>query len=159
MQTPNMSDVIEEYLKNFLKGTDFVEIRRNEIAEQFNCVPSQINYVIKTRFTVQQGYIVESKRGGGGYIRIMKVNLIEEIDIITSLIDVLKPKLSVKQAVHIIHNLYENDIITQNEAELILVTMDKDSLDIAGDKADYIRSQMMYNLLNKLQYETIKGGN
>lgn len=157
MQTPNMSDVIEEYLKKFLKSNDQVEIRRNEIAEHFNCVPSQINYVIKTRFTVQQGYIVESKRGGGGYIRIMKVNLIEEIDIITSLIDLLKPKLSIKQAVHMIHNLYENDIVSQNEAELLLVTMEKDSLELAGDKADYLRSQIMRNILHKLQYKTIKG--
>lgn len=55
----NMSDLIESYLKNVLLSNETVEIRRSEIADQFNCVPSQINYVINTRFTIQQGYVVE----------------------------------------------------------------------------------------------------
>lgn len=60
-----MSDVIEEFIKGLLKEEDeYVEIQRNELAEQFNCVPSQINYVIQTRFKPSQGYYVESKRGG-----------------------------------------------------------------------------------------------
>ena len=64
----NISDVIEAYLKRVLQmsGEDIVEIKRSEIADRFECVPSQINYVIKTRFTVEKGYIVVSKRGGGG---------------------------------------------------------------------------------------------
>lgn len=71
----NISDVIEAYLKRVLQmsGEDIVEIKRSEIADRFECVPSQINYVIKTRFTVEKGYIVESKRGGGGYIRIIRL--------------------------------------------------------------------------------------
>ena len=60
-----MSDVIEDFIKELLKGeNDYIEIQRNELAEQFNCVPSQINYVIQTRFKPSQGYYVESKRGG-----------------------------------------------------------------------------------------------
>lgn len=63
----NISDIIEQYLKNILhespEGT--VEIQRNDLADQFSCVPSQINYVISTRFTLEKGYVVESKRGGG----------------------------------------------------------------------------------------------
>lgn len=60
-----MSDVIEDFIKELLKGEDdYIEIQRNELAEQFNCVPSQINYVIQTRFKPSQGYYVESKRGG-----------------------------------------------------------------------------------------------
>ena len=86
MQSSNMSDIIEEYLKNVLLAQEQVEIRRSEIADRFNCVPSQINYVINTRFTVQQGYVVESKRGGGGYIRIMKVNLVDDMDFIDALL-------------------------------------------------------------------------
>ena len=54
-QNQNMSDLIESYLKNVLLSNEIVEIRRSEIADQFNCVPSQINYVINTRFTIQQG--------------------------------------------------------------------------------------------------------
>ena len=69
----NTSDMIEKYLKELLSQAAEIEIRRSEIAEHFGVVPSQINYVIKTRFTESRGYIVESKRGGGGYIRIGKV--------------------------------------------------------------------------------------
>src|SRR5690625_1258113 len=70
----NISDIIEEYLKKKLsdKGKNVIEIKRSEIANQFQCVPSQINYVINTRFTIEKGYLVESKRGGGGYIRIIR---------------------------------------------------------------------------------------
>ena len=61
-----MSDVIEEFIKELFNEEDeYVEIQRNELAEYFNCVPSQINYVISTRFNPSQGYYVESRRGGG----------------------------------------------------------------------------------------------
>ena len=71
-----MSDVIEEFIKDLLKDeNEYIEIQRNELAEHFNCVPSQINYVIQTRFKPSQGYYVESKRGGGGHIKITKVNI------------------------------------------------------------------------------------
>ena len=59
-----VSDIIEEFIKDLFNEEDYVEIQRNELAEQFNCVPSQINYVISTRFRPSQGYYVESKRGG-----------------------------------------------------------------------------------------------
>ena len=67
-----MSDMIEEFIKELFDKTDYIEIQRNDLAEQFNCVPSQINYVISTRFKPAQGYYVESKRGGGGHITIKK---------------------------------------------------------------------------------------
>lgn len=71
-----MSDMIEEFIKDlFNENDEYIEIQRNDLAEHFNCVPSQINYVISTRFKPSQGYYVESKRGGGGHIRIKKVNM------------------------------------------------------------------------------------
>ena len=66
----NTSDSIEEYIKELLGQSGIAEIQRSNLADTFQVVPSQINYVIKTRFTESRGYIVESKRGGGGYIRI-----------------------------------------------------------------------------------------
>ena len=69
-----MSDIIEDFIKDlFGEDEEFIEIQRNELAEHFNCVPSQINYVISTRFKPSQGYYVESKRGGGGNIKIKKI--------------------------------------------------------------------------------------
>ena len=70
-----MSDMIEEFIKEMFLEDDFIEIQRNDLAQYFNCVPSQINYVISTRFKPSQGYYVESRRGGGGHIRIQKVNI------------------------------------------------------------------------------------
>ncbi len=68
-----MSDIIEDFIKELLEEQDeAIEIQRNELAEHFNCVPSQINYVISTRFKPSQGYYVESRRGGGGHITIKK---------------------------------------------------------------------------------------
>ena len=70
MAHQNTSDLIESYIKKILENSEMIEIRRIEMADLFNCFPSQINYFINTRFTILRGYIVESKRGGGGYIRI-----------------------------------------------------------------------------------------
>ena len=69
-----ISDIIEDFIKEMFDDTDFIEIQRNDLAQHFNCVPSQINYVISTRFKPSQGYYVESKRGGGGNIKIRKIN-------------------------------------------------------------------------------------
>lgn len=89
-----MSDIIESYLKKVLGQSDQVEIRRSEMADLFNCVPSQINYVINTRFTVQKGYLVESKRGGGGYIRIIKVKLLDESEMLDTIIEIVGNSIS-----------------------------------------------------------------
>ncbi len=153
MQPSNMSDIIEEYLKNVLLAQEKVEIRRSEIADRFNCVPSQINYVINTRFTVQQGYVVESKRGGGGYIRIMKVNLVDDMDIIDALLKVVPEELSIKQANHILQNLYDNELLSKREAQLLSIAMSKESLTEAEQCSEQLRSKMMKNILTSLKYK------
>lgn len=89
MENKSISDIIEAYLKEILGDSAQVEIRRSEIANQFDVVPSQINYVIKTRFTIQNGYLVKSKRGGGGYIRIERVNLLDDVNVLNSLIQAI----------------------------------------------------------------------
>ena len=152
MQNQNMSDLIESYLKNVLLSNEIVEIRRSEIADQFNCVPSQINYVINTRFTIQQGYVVESKRGGGGYIRIMKVNLVDEMDILNTLGDLIPPQLSVREANHLLQNLYENELISKREAQMMALMMEKDMFPVSVKNGDEIRSNMMKKLIDNLKY-------
>ena len=152
MQNQNMSDLIESYLKNVLLSNETVEIRRSEIADQFNCVPSQINYVINTRFTIQQGYVVESKRGGGGYIRIMKVNLVDEMDVLNTLGDLIPHQLSVREANHLLQNLYENELISKREAQMMALMMDKDTFPVSVKNGDEIRSNMMKKLIDNLKY-------
>ena len=67
--------MIEDFIKDMFEEEDSIDIQRNDLAEKIGCVPSQINYVISTRFKPSQGYYVESKRGGGGHITIKKVNI------------------------------------------------------------------------------------
>ena len=151
-QNQNMSDLIENYLKNVLHKNETVEIRRSEIADQFNCVPPQINYVINTRFTIQQGYVVESKRGGGGYIRIMKVNLVDEMDILNALSDLVPEELSAREGNHLLQNLYENELITKREAQMMSLMMEKDTFPSNVKNAAEIRSNMMKKLIDNLKY-------
>ena len=73
MNNKTISDIIEEFIMNSLDDGQFIELSRNDLAKFFSCVPSQINYVLNTRFTVNRGFVVESQRGGGGYIKVVRV--------------------------------------------------------------------------------------
>ena len=68
-----LSDTIERFIKDLMSEDAHVELRRNELAQHFGCAPSQINYVLATRFSVDHGYLIESRRGGGGYVRIVRM--------------------------------------------------------------------------------------
>lgn len=156
MENQNMSDIIEAYLKKVLNQQEKVEIRRSEIANLFDCVPSQINYVINTRFTIQQGYLVESKRGGGGYIRIMKVQLLDESEILERMIEIVGQKISERDAQSVVQTLYEEEIISKREAKLMLVAMDK-SLYTGDRKIDNrLRANLLKSMLANLKYEEPK---
>lgn len=119
-----MSDLIEEYFKQALAEEGSVEIQRNKVADLFNCVPSQINYVINTRFTMQHGYVVESKRGGGGYIRIVEIQLNKNKDQLEEIKEIVGEHLSQKDAEIIIKTLFENELMTQREASIMLAAVD-----------------------------------
>lgn len=148
-----MTDIIEAYLKKVLQQQDQVEIRRSEIAQLFDCVPSQINYVINTRFTIQKGYLVESKRGGGGYIRIIKVQVLDDLDMLNTMIEIIGDSISEKDAKSVVQKLYEDDIITKREAKLMLVAMDKSLY--TGERAidNRLRSNLLRTMLVNLKYE------
>ncbi len=148
-----MSDIIEAYLKQVLSNQEQVEIRRSEIANRFDCVPSQINYVIKTRFTVQQGYVVESKRGGGGFIRITKVKILDESDVIEEMIKIIGKTINEKNAISIVQKLLDEEIVSRREAKLMLVAMEKTLY--TGDKSvdELLRANILKSMLSALRYE------
>lgn len=148
-----MSDIIESYLKKVLGQSDQVEIRRSEMADLFNCVPSQINYVINTRFTVQKGYLVESKRGGGGYIRIIKVKLLDESEMLDTIIEIVGNSISQNDAFSIVQKLYEDDFLNKREAVLIMAAMDKVVLGLDNKTANEVRARILKSCLNNLRYE------
>ncbi|GKT03212.1 CtsR family transcriptional regulator [Furfurilactobacillus sp. WILCCON 0119] len=151
----NISDVIEKYLKSILEGADQVEIRRSDIADQFNVVPSQINYVIKTRFNMQNGYIVESKRGGGGYIRIEKVDLFADADILDNLLnDVVGDSINQHDAYAIINSLFNDGVLKEREANIILSAIDKDTLNVGDHDVECtLRARILIGVLNRLRLE------
>nr|MDF9460125.1 CtsR family transcriptional regulator [Bacillus pumilus] len=149
----NISDIIEQYLKEVLdqNGREILEIKRNEIADKFQCVPSQINYVINTRFTSERGYIVESKRGGGGYIRIIKVKMNDEVDLLNNIISQIYHRLSQVASDHIIMRLVENNILSEREAKMMISVMDRSVLHIDLPERDELRARMMKAMLNALK--------
>lgn len=152
----NMSDIIEAYLKSFLDKKDNIEIKRSDVAEQFDCVPSQINYVINTRFTQEHGYHVESKRGGGGYIRILKIQLTSEADEVDAMMDLIGSQISYRNGVNIIETLIERNIITQREGRLILSVVEKSVLHSISNQDQAARAMLLKTFLYQLRYELVK---
>ncbi|GMA48270.1 CtsR family transcriptional regulator [Tetragenococcus muriaticus] len=152
MSHQNTSDMIEAYLKKILEESETIEIRRAEMADLFNCVPSQINYVINTRFTVQRGYTVESKRGGGGYIRIEKVQISNYQQFLEQVNALFDQTLSEKDAIAIIQKLYEEGVLSKREGNLLLVTISKVVLE-KSVKEDNMRANIMHGILERLSYE------
>lgn len=139
----NISDIIEQYLKQVidLSNNNVIEIKRNEIADRFECVPSQINYVINTRFTLERGFVVESKRGGGGYIRIIKVKLHDDIDIIDQMLHMIDHSVAQGNAESMIIRLIEEGIITNREAKLMLSVLDRSVLSMDVPSRDELRTE------------------
>lgn len=155
MVAQNMSDDIEAFLKQVLQARSFVEIRRTELAKQFKVVPSQINYVIKTRFGLQQGYQVESKRGGGGYIRIEQVALRDDVVALQKMLDDLGDELSYARANDILMTLLREDLLAQREALLIRTLISKEALaGHAGITDGRLRVQLIRQLLHRLCLES-----
>lgn len=145
-----MSDIIEEFIKDLFSEEDsIVEIQRNDLAQQFNCVPSQINYVIATRFKPSQGYYVESRRGGGGNIKIRKINITKSnyfMHIINSIEDCLT-----NQEVDIfISNFLSYQMITETEAKLLKVATSDNVLKLPQPTRDEIRAKIFKNMLVNL---------
>ncbi|MFA1795616.1 transcriptional regulator CtsR [Bacillus velezensis] len=149
----NISDIIEQYLKQVLdqNGKEILEIKRSEIADKFQCVPSQINYVINTRFTSERGYIVESKRGGGGYIRIIKIKMNNEVVLINNIISQIHTHLSQAASDDIILRLLEDGVISEREAKMMVSVMNRSVLYIDLPERDELRARMMKAMLTSLK--------
>jgi transcriptional regulator of stress and heat shock response len=151
----NISDIIESYLKEIIKASkqNTIEIKRSEIADRFQCVPSQINYVINTRFTLEKGYIVESKRGGGGYIRIIRVKPHSNVDLIDHIIRLAKPEISQQASMQIIERLLEDKIIGEREARLMASVLDRNVINIPLPLRDELRSKLLVAMLEVLKFK------
>lgn len=150
----NISDIIEQHLKEILqaKGKNVIEIKRSELAALFQCVPSQINYVINTRFTIEKGYMVESKRGGGGYIRIIRVIHQDKSELVDEIIEMINPTVTQQASIDVLERLLEEEIITEREAKIILSVMDRNTLAFQLPLRDEVRARILTAMLTTLKY-------
>ena len=122
-----LSNSIEQFIKSMMSDNeDELELQRNELAHYFKCAPSHINYVLSTRFTIERGYTVQSRRGGGGYIRIMRIDVDKDGRLYTVLTEEIGDALDQKGAAEIIDALESCKVVTPREARLMkAATRDK----------------------------------
>ena len=144
-----ISDMIEEFIKELFNDEDYIEIQRNDLAEHFNCVPSQINYVISTRFEPSQGYYVESKRGGGGHISIRKVNITKS-NYLMHAISSIGDRISSQEVDAFLNNFLSFGVITKKEAKLLKVATSDNVLTIPQNIKDEVRAKIFKNMLINL---------
>ena len=145
-----ISDMIEEFIKEMFTGDeDLIEIQRNDLAQHFNCVPSQINYVISTRFKPSQGYYVESKRGGGGHITIKKINVTKS-NYLMHAINSIEDKITSQEVDIFISNFLSEGIISKTEAKLLKVATSDNVLNISPEIRDKLRANIFKNMLINL---------
>jgi len=147
-----LSDIIESFIKEMMDDMDgSIEIQRNELANRFNCVPSQINYVISTRFSNDKGYYVESRRGGGGYISIKRLNIDSVGEYLMHIITSIGDKLSQHTCEIFVQNFMDYDIINEQEAGLMkAATSDKALAAVSPESRDEIRMTILKNMLMSL---------
>lgn len=143
-----LSDNIEDYIKRLLSlsARQWVDIQRGELAGKFNCVPSQINYVLSTRFTPERGYLVESRRGGRGYIRIIRIKPLSE----TWENFFRTEGLDVVRARDLIKRLYDERLISRREAFIIESALREDNykgLPLDDEQKSLIIKRLFYNMV------------
>lgn len=148
----NISDLIEQFLKLQLQQSPggAVEIQRNDLADRFSCVPSQINYVISTRFTLEKGYLVESKRGGGGYIRIQQVDLPKLKQLQTHINETIGEQVEQVAAEGLIYQLEQSSMITPREANMLRAAIHRETLALKLPIRDELRARMLKAMLISL---------
>ena len=139
-----ISDMIAEFIRGELEDADGVlELQRNDLAQRFHCVPSQINYVMSTRFSPEHGYIVESRRGGGGYIRITRVR-VDRPTLLMHFINSIGPEIDTQSALAIVRNLYETEAISQETARLLQIVLSDTALrSVPRSTRDVLRADLM----------------
>lgn len=140
-----ISDLIESFLNERIeerKGV--IEIQRNEMANYFNCAPSQINYVLTTRFTSDRGYVIESRRGGGGFIKIMKIDLDENDYLLKMLAERIGESVNKEGAFELLEILYKKNLIDLRIRDIIKNIVDDNTLSsVNRPSRDNLRAEIL----------------
>jgi len=143
---PNISDAIEDFILGALGEAVSLEISRNELANFFACAPSQINYVLETRFTLDKGFNKESRRGGGGFIKLSRINYKDD-DVANLVLSKIGDELSFKRAREILTNLVTESVISNDEKRLVEAMISDASLSTPFAIKDRLRAQQFKAML------------
>lgn len=152
-----LSDSIEQFIKELMDEGSQIEVRRNELAQHFGCAPSQINYVLATRFTVDHGYIIESRRGGGGYVRIVRMCERGEGNLLNLLLKRVGNSIPEENACAIIAHLLDRKLVTANEAKLMRAAVARNALALPVSAKDVLRASVLKNMLEQV-FRNLEGG-
>ena len=142
-----LCDSIEQFIKELMCEDAQIEVKRNELAQHFGCAPSQINYVLTTRFSVDHGYIIESRRGGGGYVRIVRMNQPKDQTLLEQLLNRVGNSVSDETAQAIISNLSDIHMVTDSEASLMRAAVARNALALPISAKDVLRAAVLRNML------------
>ncbi len=156
-----LSDSIESFIKTLMTQEEpEVELKRNELAEYFGCAPSQINYVLATRFSPDHGYIIESRRGGGGYIRIVRVvqSGAQRLMYLTN--ERIGDAISEAEAVRLIHQLCEQGLVSAQEGEIMRAAVSAQALSIPipDTLKEALRARTLKTMLMTIARQNREGG-
>ena len=152
-----LSDSIERFIKELMEEGSQIEVRRNELAQHFGCAPSQINYVLATRFSVDHGYIIESRRGGGGYVRIVRMRERVEGNLLDLLLKRVGNSIPEENACAIIAHLLDRKLVTSNEAKLMRAAVSRNALALPVSAKDVLRASVLKNMLEQV-FRNLEGG-
>ena len=145
----SLASRIERYIKDLMaeNDTNCLELKRNELAQIFTCVPSQINYVLEPRFRDEQGYHVVSRRGAGGCFQIIRLEVTDDSELKQLIDRVSHSDMTRQTAEGLLNRLLEEDFISKNEYMLLNAAISPDSLSLAGKQENALRAQLMKNIL------------
>ncbi len=145
-----LSDTIEKFIKDLMEEGTQVELRRNELAQHFGCAPSQINYVLATRFSVDHGYVIESRRGGGVYVRIVRMRPRSEGNLLSILLQRVGTEIDEDSAVAIIKHLLDCKLVTANEALIMSSAVAQNALALPISAKNVLRAAVLRNMLQQV---------
>lgn len=147
----NISDIIEQFILDQMGNNKVIELSRNSLAEYFNCVPSQINYVLDTRFTLDRGFSRDSKRGGGGYVKITRLSLDDSAS--AMILENVGEELSFLRMMQILKRLKQEKIIKNKELLLVKASLSDEALNLPVGIREQVRANAFKSVLIELMKE------
>lgn len=145
----SISDVIEEFIMSSLDDEDFIELSRNDLAKFFACVPSQINYVLNTRFTINRGFVIESQRGGGGYIKLLRIQDNKD-NFLKNALNLCREPITALQANQLLCQMIDKKVISEREANIIKAMLSPKALNSPINIDNNLRASIMSELIIEL---------